>query len=282
MIDKVQGIGKKQEIYIYLKNKAKFDFLRVFLKPIIESQKHGIYLTIKGANGKRIKHKFVPYLFGFSVDSAEGYKLTGTKPGGRKCRLCESLPSDYVDFEKIELRTSAEYIKYQSLGEKAWIKKILGKNISPKLNNILLHNKKFSIMNVANPLHDHFLPSGRNLFQAVQYDMLHTLHKGLLQQVFMWTLVIVYQCSKKRFRGQLKYENNFNLLDERIKYFSVKNSIFPCEPHVFNEGVSPYMPAAKGTASAGSKGVMNATKLEAQKYLSILFQLMLSIGKSLK
>lgn len=282
MLTNINGIGKKNEVYLYLKNKCKLEFLNEFLKPILEAQKKGIYLTLKNnpayPGPPRILKKFVPYLFGFSVDSAEGYKITGTRPGGRKCRLCESIPSDYMD-SNIQLRHSLQYSKYQSFGETAWKQKILGYQLTSNMENILFHNHKFSIMNVKNPLHAHFLPNGRNLFQAVQYDMLHTLLKGLLQQIFMWTLVIINLCSKKRCKGSLLYENNFHLLDRRIKFFGVKKSIFPCEPHIFPQGVSPYLPSSKTTNQAASSGVMNATKLEAQKYLSIVFQLMISIGK---
>lgn len=280
MLTKVNGIGKKKEVLLYLKNKCKLQFLETILKPILNAQKKGIYLTIKNSDplGPRLLKKFVPYLFGFSVDSAEGYKLTGTRPGERKCRLCESIPSDYLN-NNIKLRHSLQYYKYHKYGEIAWINKILGLPLSTQMEDILFHNHKYSIMNVENPLHEHFIPNGRNLFQAVQYDMLHTLLKGLLQQIFMWTLVVINICSKKRYNGILMYENNFHLLDARIKFFQVKNSIFPCEPHIFSQGVSPYLPSSKTTIQAASSGVMNATKLEAQKYLSIVFQLMISIGK---
>lgn len=279
MQDKVSGLGKKNEVAVYLKNKAKYLFLEQFLSTITKCQERGIYLTVKGKNGSRIIKKFVPFLFGFAVDTAEAYKLTGTRPGVRKCRLCESIPSNFHDNSVLSIRHSKEYVIYQRDGEKAWINKIFNLPQSEYYENLLIHNKKFSIQNISNPLHDHFLSNGRNLFQAVAYDMMHTLLKGLLQQIFMWTLVVISLCAKKRYNGLLMFEKSLEILDRRMKFFPLKQSIFPCEPHMFIQGVSPYIAGAKRSMSGASQAVMNATKLEAQKYLSILFQLMLSIGK---
>jgi hypothetical protein len=112
--------------------------------------------------------------------------------------------------------------------------------------------------------------------------MLHTLMKGLLQSVFMWTLAVIQLISKKKVgperRKTDRYRNNLATLDVRITNFPIRNSIFPCKESCFTKGVSCFIPDSKSsTAALGSSG-MNATKLEAQKYLSILFQLMICIG----
>jgi hypothetical protein len=93
-------------------------------------------------------------------------------------------------------------------------------------------------------------------------------------------------CNTTRFQTKVgpqrgktdRYRNNLATLDIRIKNFSIRNSAVPCKKACFTKGVSCFIPDSKSsTAALGSSG-MNATKLEAQKYLSILFQLMICIG----
>ena len=164
----------------------------------------------------------------------------------------------------------------------AWCKKVAGQQLTEQEQKILKHNERYSIMNLTNPLHAYFKPGNRNLFEAVPYDMLHTLHKGLLQNVFMWALSIVYLISSKSARGgnSRHFANNLLLLDQRIRRFPIRQSILPCASYKFH-AVSCFIPDGKSSKSYLSKQYMNATKLEAQKYLSMLFQLTICIGTAI-
>ena len=146
---------------------------------------------------------------------------------------------------------------------------------------LLKHNEQYNIMNCKNPLHTYFELGDRNLFEAVPYDSLHTLNKGLLQNVLMWTLSIIYLVSnKKSGHGRSlrrHYSENLVMLDVRMRRFPIRQSILPCRGVSF-PGVSCFLPDSKSTWAYLSKQQMNATKLEAQKYLSILFQLCICIG----
>ena len=160
----------------------------------------------------------------------------------------------------------------------AWLKNIMGVVLTPEETELLAQNERYSIRNLINPLHKYFELGGRNLFEAVPYDMLHTLNKGLLQNVFMWTLSVIYLVSQKR--NTVRYRHNLNVIDKRMRRFPIRQSILPCEAVNF-PGVSCFIPESKSTKAYLTKQYMNPTKLEAQKYLSLLFQLVICIGCSL-
>ena len=171
------------------------------------------------------------------------------------------------------MRTSDQYRLHHELGEKAWLKEIMDIPLTENEQLILEHNALYNIHNVTNELHVHFDYGNRDLFQSCPFDTLHTVLKGLLQECFMWTLAVI------KMIGALhpKFSNNLAVLDDRIINFQRIHSINPVGDHLFREGMSRYV-VEKTTTNLG-KGHMNATKLEAQKIPSAIFQLMLSIGK---
>ena len=158
---------------------------------------------------------------------------------------------------------------------------MLGSQLTQLEEMLLKHNETYNIMNCKNPLHTFFELGDRNLFEAVPYDSLHTLNKGLLQNVLMWTLSIIYVVSQKKSgHGHNKrrhYSENLVKLDVRMRRFPIRQSILPCRGVSF-PGVSCFLPDSKSTLAYLNKQQMNATKLEAQKYLSLLFQLCICIG----
>ena len=153
---------------------------------------------------------------------------------------------------------------------------MLGGRKTEEEKKVLRRNEDYSLRNLINPLHKYFKPGNRNLFQCVPYDMLHTLNKGLLQNTFMWTLSIIYLVSEKRVR-QRQYRHSLKVLDERMRRFPIRQSVLPCDAINF-PGVSCFIPEVKSTKAYLSKQYMNPTKLEAQKYLSLIFQLSICIG----
>ena len=153
-----------------------------------------------------------------------------------------------------------------------------GVELTQEETELLSRNERYSIRNLMNPLHKYFELGNRNLFAAVPYDMLHTLNKGLLQNAFMWTLSVIYLVGEKK--NTPRYRHNLKVIDERIRRFPIRQSILPCQAVNF-PGVSCFIPESKSTKAYLTKQYMNPTKLEAQKYLSLLFQLIICIGCSL-
>lgn len=227
--NRVSGIGNKKEVVKFLKQKATLLFLRDVLQPVLDIQdKTPIVLQIGRSNPSQYR-KFVPYVAFFSVDAAEGYCICCTTPGLYKCRQCEQLTHLFDCSIVPKQRISVQYEKYQKLGEKAWIRKVLNSGLSGYDKKILEFNKTWNIANIGNPLHAHFTRGGRNLFSSVPYDTLHTLHKGLLQQVFMWTVSVI-QLVGRVCQKHDKYKNSFLELDKRIDNFPRLHSVSPWGP----------------------------------------------------
>jgi hypothetical protein len=228
-LDKISGEENKKEVCKYLKDKATLQFLSDLLKPLLDVQDSKPILLRIGSTEPPIFRKFVPYLAFFAVDAAEGYTLCGTTPGLHKCRKCEHLTHVFNPNICPKARVSSKYEAYQRHGEQAWFKKVLKQPTTAFDNNILAKNKGLNISNVDNPLHAHFRHGNRNLFSSVPFDTLHTVLKGLLQQVFMWTLSVIQIVSKLSPKGSI-YKNPFKELDKRIADFPRLHSVCPWGP----------------------------------------------------
>ena len=228
-LNKVVGVGKRKEVMKFLKNKATLQFLSDVLQPILDIQDNSPIVLRIGRSSPPQYRKFVPYLAFFSVDNAGGYCICCCTPGIHKCRQCELMTHVFDASFRPKLRTSTEYEVFNTLGEPAWVKKIMNDRINGDERNILSHNKSLNISNVQNPLHAHFRRGERNLFASVPFDTLHTLHKGLLQQVFMWTISVIELVGRIS-RTKETYKNCFMELDKRIDNFPRLNSVSPWGP----------------------------------------------------
>lgn len=228
-LDKISGIMNRSDACKFLKDKATLSFLAEMLQPILNVQDNAPIVLRIGRTDPPTYRKFVPYLGFFSVDAAEGYLICGCLPGLHKCRKCENVTHIFDPEKSPHPRLSKNYELYQRNGERAWMKKILKQELTPEENEVLARNKKLNIANVANPLHDHFRLGNRNLFSSVPYDTLHTMHKGLLQQVFMWTLSVIQLVGKNSRKGS-PFCNPFKELDKRIEDFPRLQSVSPWGP----------------------------------------------------
>lgn len=116
LLSKVSSKGKQNDILKYMKTMALLQFLDCVCKPLLEHADTGISLRV--SSKPDVVKKFVPFLLAFSVDSAEGYQICGTKAGHRKCRMCEALTYNFNPKEKPDIRTSNTYVSKQQSGHR--------------------------------------------------------------------------------------------------------------------------------------------------------------------
>ena len=99
----------------YLKSTALLEYIDSVCHPLLDYLDTGISLRIS-RNGDVIKN-FVPFLLAFSVDSAEGFQICGTKAGHRKCRMCEAFTYDFNPKQiPAKRRNDDASLSYQELG----------------------------------------------------------------------------------------------------------------------------------------------------------------------
>lgn len=163
---RIQLKGRKKSIHKYLKHKALYTFIDQFLKPVLNTQRSGVYLKVRTAGGHFVTKKFVVYVLFFSIDTEEGNRLCGTYLGQHKCRMCEGSAWDFNTGTMGALRNGKFYEMYQKIGDTAFLKSMLDLPLTVEESDVLAHNKEFSVINVANPLHRHFKPGNRNVFQG--------------------------------------------------------------------------------------------------------------------
>lgn len=116
LLNKVASKGKRNDILKYMKTMSLLSFLDCVCKPLLQHADTGIALRV--SNTSDVVYKFVPFLLAFSVDSAEGYQICGTKAGNRKCRMCEAFTYNFNPEERPHARTSNEHISAQEGGHR--------------------------------------------------------------------------------------------------------------------------------------------------------------------
>ena len=119
---KVLTSGFRSTVFGWMKKKSDICFLAKLLQPILDIQQNGfVFFQIgRGENARTIK--FVPYLYCFSLDTAEARTITGTTMGPKKCRMCERNCGDFSMHLPPIVRDATQLKLCQQLGETVWKK----------------------------------------------------------------------------------------------------------------------------------------------------------------
>ena len=113
LMNKVSSKGNKKDVFRNMKQASTLQYLDTVLQPLLQHLHAGVSLGVSKSN---VIKKFVPFVLAFSVDSAEGYTICGTRPGKLKCRMCESVTSDFNPRINVPLRKSELYSMFQQRG----------------------------------------------------------------------------------------------------------------------------------------------------------------------
>ena len=105
---------------------------------------------------------------------------------------------------------------------------------------------------------------------------MHTVLLGLVKDVFIDTMDVIWLIGRNV--DPIRYANNISELDSRIIHFPRKHAIAPFILFPFSEGITKLQTASKEKSAKQREGSRSSGKIEAQKFPSLIFMMIISIG----
>ena len=97
-----------------------------------------------------------------------------------------------------------------------------------------------------------------------------------MKDAFIDTMDVIWLIGRKI--DPARYENNISDLDMRIINFPRKHPISPFILFPFSEGITKLQTASKEKSSKQQEGNRSSGRIEAQKFPSLIFMMIIAIG----
>ena len=192
-----------------------------------------------------------------------------------KCRLCKSDNVGAITVTQLRVDIETELVGIN--GEFGLFKNAIDKKPTDTVKNVAIICKQNNIkpgrQNLMNLIRWQTNRGIMTFHQLFNPDYLHTVLKGVFENVITWTIQIIKENAKldKRFDDAILH------LDNRLKYFPYQQSLRVTRDCRFGEGISKLFKTSTIASADKGTGFMYGS-IEAWKLVPLLFQLLWCIN----
>ena len=280
---KCTAVGLREEVIANAKRKYILDYPHSVLSVLLGYEENGLVLQV-GLGEHAIVRRFFPLITTFMMDNEEAdfFNSTSHKRVGMSSRISvekqtwafpETTLGEFIvrDSEmmsrltqKCERVTAQKLIYWPAISIATNPKEMKAAKPTAteesEWKELEIDRQYYGVTEGANPTYNlstwvesHDITSYHNLFPP---DQLHTVFQGILKCVISWTLILVeYFDLAMGTCGMTK-------LDDRIKSFTIQQTLNPVRPVKFSEGISSFMKADSGSMrSATNTGLMSCKSM---------------------